>query len=142
MKRCACGLALLAVACMAPPRADPIPAALLCSDALASTVAEIDDPKACTAAIRKRLARIQRTALERWLAPGEWRPLSMVQVQFSFDAEGRPRSACVLGGTGASEAREALAALAAFEPRTPLRRRERCALGQPLVITFGAEPVP
>ena len=134
------GLALLALACAsvppAPPR-NPIPAAMLCS-AQAAAASPTENNSACAAAIRKRLSAMQRSVLKRWTAVGDttWTTPSMVQVQFTLDAEGRPRDVCVLGGTGAHEAREALAALAKFEPRAPLEAAERCALGEPLVSTF------
>ncbi len=144
MKRTfATGLALISLACAASspaPIADPIPRELLCPREAAEASPTISDPAACLAATQKRLERIQRTVLERWDLTPDSKPHSIVQLQFNLDAEGRPQSACVLGGTGASEARAALAALATYQPRKPLSARERCALGQPLVSTFTTEP--
>ena len=144
MKRTfASGLAVISLACAAPSparNADPIPRELLCSSEVASASPGISDPAACRAATQKRLERIQRTVLKRWDLTRDSKPHSIVQLQFNLDADGRPQRACVLGGTGASEARAALAALATYRPRNPLSAAERCVLGQPLVSTFTTEP--
>ena len=139
MRRRFSGIALLALACASvppAPRKDPIPAAMLCSAQAEAAASTTEDKEACTAAIQERLSAMQRSVLERWTFPGDTALTSMVQVQFTLDAEGRPRDVCVLGGTGGREAREALAALAKFEPRAPLDAAERCALGEPFVSTF------
>ncbi len=132
-------IVLLALACAsAPPapRGNAIPAAMLCTAQAAAAAPTIANNSACAAVIQERLSAMQRSVLKRWAFPGDTSSTSMVQVQFTLNAEGRPRDVCVLGGTGVREAREALSALAKFEPRAPLDEAERCALGEPFVSTF------
>jgi hypothetical protein len=135
-------LALVAAACTGPrpaiaPHAAPIARELLCGarDEERPKRGTPGDLARCGAAVAPRIEDMKKAVLDGWLAPGA-RGSSFVQIQFELDSSGRPVNVCVLGGTGDSEARSALDAIARYQSPGPLTSEEQCVLGDPLIASL------
>jgi hypothetical protein len=135
-------LALVAAACAGPhpasgPHATPIARDLLCGerDEEHPKRGTAGDLARCGAAVAPRIEDMKRAVLDSWLTPNA-HGSSFVQIQFELDSSGRPVNVCVLGGTGDSEARSALDAIARYQSPGPLTTEEQCVLGDPLVASL------
>jgi hypothetical protein len=136
----AAAVALATAACAGPlpasgPHSTPIARELLCTerDEERPKRGTPGDIARCGAAVAPRIEAMKKVVLDRWLSPSA---SGFVQIQFELDASGRPVNVCVLGGTGDSEARSALDAIARYESPGPLSSEEQCALGDALIASL------
>ena len=139
-------LALLAVACAGPPPSsaplgEPIAADLLCSQrhSAAQPAGKPGDIARCGAAVAPRIEAMKRAVVDTLQRPLDPYRSSFVQIQFELDSAGQPVNVCVLGGTGDTEARAALDAIAQYQSPGPLTSEEGCVLGDPLVASLITE---